>query len=151
LIVLPIEGIYTVEEQRQLVYDYLCVPHGSKGQFLVEHGVSSTVLRRWRKMVFAGSVEHGLVPRGGAMVSVEETQALKKLLEENRALKDQLACRDVEHQQELASRDDELAIQRRTVDALGKAIEILHRSGSKNSTSSAAHEHEPPEVHRNPH
>lgn len=148
---MPIEGIYTAEEQRQLVYDYVCVPHGSKGQFLAERGVSSTVLRRWRKLVFAGSVEHGLVPRGGAVVSVEEAQALKKLLEENRALKEQLACRDVEYQHELALRDDELAIQRRAVDALGKAIEILHRSGSENSTSSAAHEHTPPDAHRNQH
>lgn len=148
---MPIEGIYTAEEQRELVYEYLCVPQGSKGRFLAERGVSSTVLRRWRKLVFAGSVEHGLVPRGGAMVSVEETQAVKKLLEENRALKEQLACRDVEHQQELAARDDELAIQRRAVDALGKAIEILHRSGSENSASSAANEPTPPDAHRNQH
>lgn len=146
---MPIEGIYTAEEQRQLVYEYVCVPHGSKGQFLAERGVSSTVLRRWRKLVFAGSVEHGLVPRGGAVVSVEETQALKKLLEENRALKEQAACRDVEHQQELAAKDDELAIQRRAVDALGKAIEILHRSGSKDSTGGAANEHTPADAHRN--
>lgn len=145
---MPIEGIYTAEEQRELVYEYLLVPHGGKGQFLVERGVSSTVLRRWRKLVFAGSVEHGLVPRGGAMVSVEETQAVKKLLEENQALKEQLACRGVDHQQELAAKDDELAIQRRAVDALGKAIEILHRSGSENSASSAANEHTPPDAHR---
>lgn len=148
---MPIEGIYTAEEQRQLVYEYVCVPFGGKAQFLAERGVSATVLRRWRKLVFAGSVEHGLVPRGGAVVSVEETQALRKLLEENRALKEQLACRDVEYQQELAMKDDELAIQRRAVDALGKAIEILHRSGSKNSTSSAAHEQTPPDAHRNQH
>jgi transposase-like protein len=151
LIVLPIEGVYTAEEQRQLVYEYLSVPFGSKGQFLAEHGVSATVLRRWRKLVFAGSVEHGLVPRGGGVVSVEEVQALKKLLEENRALKEQLAGRDVEHRQELAAKDEELAIQRRAVDALGKAIEILHRSGSKNSTSSAANEHPPPGSHRDRH
>jgi hypothetical protein len=148
LIVLPIEGIYTAEEQRQLVYEYLCVPHGSKARFLADRGVSSTVLRRWRKLVFAGSVEHGLVPRGGAVVSVEETQALRKLLEENQALKEQLACRDAEHQRELAAKDEELAIQHRAVDALGKAIEILHRSGSKNSPGGAANEDPPPQARR---
>ena len=83
------------------------------------------------------------------MVSVEETQAVKKLREENRALKEQLACRGVDHQQELAAKDDELAIQRRAVDALGKAIEILHRSGSENSASGAANEPTPPDAHRN--
>ena len=145
---MPIEGVYTAEEQRQLVYEYLCVPYGSKARFLAERGVSSTVLRRWRKLVFAGSVEHGLVPRGGGVVSVEETQALKKLLQENQALREQLARRDAEHQRELAGRDEELAIQHRAVDALGKAIEILHSSGSKNSPGSAANEHPPPPGHR---
>jgi hypothetical protein len=73
------------------------------------------------------------------MVSLEEAAALKRLLDENRVLQQQLAARDAEHRRELAARDDELAVQRRAVDALGKAIEILHRSGdSKNSTSSAA-------------
>jgi hypothetical protein len=139
LIVLPVEGFYSVEERRELVYEYVAVPYGAKGRFLAERGLSSWQVRRWRQQVFAGSLEHGLVPRGGAMVSVEEAAALKKLLEENRALKQQLAARDAEHRDELAAKDDELATQRRAVDALGKAIEILHRSGDgKNSTSSAA-------------
>lgn len=144
---MPVEGFYTVEEQRELVYEYVAVPYGSKGRFLTERGVTSWQLRRWRRQVFAGSLEHGLVPRGGAVVSVEEAAALKRLLDENQALKDQLAARDVEHQQKLAVKDDELAIQRRAVDALGKAIEILHRSGdSKNSTSSAATEATTPDA-----
>lgn len=146
---MPVEGFYTAEEQRELVYEYLAAPYGSKGRFLIERGVSSWQLRRWRSQVFAGSLEHGLVPRGGAVVSVEEAAALKKLLEENQALKEQLAARDVEHQQKLAAKDDELATQRRAVDALGKAIEILHRSGdSKDSTSSAATDATTPDAHR---
>ena len=72
-------------------------------------------------------------------MSVDEAAALKKLLEENQALKDQLVARDVEHRQRLAARDEDLAVQRRAVEALGKAIEILHRSGAgENSTGSAA-------------
>lgn len=136
---MPAEGFYTIEEQRELVYEYVAVPYGGKAGFLTERGLSSWQMRRWRSQVFAGSLEHGLVPRGGAMVSVEEAAALKKLLDENQVLRQQLAARDAEHRQELAAKDDELAVQRRAVDALGKAIEILHRSGdSKNSTSSAA-------------
>jgi len=73
------------------------------------------------------------------VVSVDEAAAFKTLLEENQALRDQLAARDVEHQQKLAAKNDELAVQRRAVEALGKAIEILHGSGeSKNSTDPAA-------------
>lgn len=72
------------------------------------------------------------------MVSVDEAQALRKLLDENQALREQLAAREANHQQQLSAKDEELAVQRRAVDALGKAIEILHQSGdSKNSTSSA--------------
>lgn len=82
------------------------------------------------------------------MVSVDEAAALKRLLDENQALKEQLAARDAEHRQDLAALDEELATQRRVVDALGKAIEILHRSGSKGSTDSAATDTTPPEVPR---
>jgi transposase-like protein len=136
---MPVEGVFTVEEQRALVYEYLSVPYGSKGRFLTERGLSTSRLRRWRKQVFAGTLEQGLVPRGGGVVSVEEAEALKRLLDENQQLKERLAARDAEHQQELSAKDDELAVQRRAVDALGKAIEILHRSGeSKSSTDSAA-------------
>ncbi len=146
---MPVEGVYSHEEQRELVYEYLSVPHGEKAQFLRERGLSKTRVRRWRTQVFTGSLEHGLVPRGGGVVSVDEAKALKKLLDENQALKEQLAARDVEHQQELTAKDEELAVQRRAVDALGKAIEILHQSGdSKNSTNSAESEAGTPRPHR---
>lgn len=136
---MPVEGVFAVEEQRALVYEYLSVPYGSKGLFLAERGVTHSRLRRWRRQVFAGTLEQGLVPRGSGVISLEEAEALKRLLEENQQLKERLAARDAEHQQELSAKDDELAVQRRAVDALGKAIEILHRSGEgKSSTDSAA-------------
>ena len=128
-----------MEEQRELVYEYLGLPYGTKGRFLAERGLSESQLRRWRRQVFADTLEYGLVPRGGAVVSVDEASALKKLLDENRALRDHLAARDLEHRQQLAAKDEDLAVQRRAVEALGKAIEILHRSGEgKNSTEHAA-------------
>lgn len=136
---MPVEGFYTVEQQRELVYEYLMAPYGTKSRFLAERGVSPSRFLRWRRQVFAGTLEQGLIPREGGVVSVEEAAALKKLLDENQALKDELAARDAEHQQALAAKDDELAVQRRAVEALGKAIEILHQSGEgKNSTDRAA-------------
>jgi hypothetical protein len=139
LIVLPVEGVYSVEEQRALVYEYLSVPYGGKGRFLVERGLSYRRMRRWRAQVFAGTLEHGLVPRAGGLVSVEESGALARLLAENQALREEMTAREAEHQRQLVEREEELARQRRTVDALGKAIEILHPSGaSKNSETDDA-------------
>ena len=135
---MPVEGVYSVEEQRELVYEYLSVPHGSKGRFLAERGVSDHQVRRWRALVFADTLEHGLVPRAGGLVSVDESGALARLLAENRALREEMAAQQAEHQRQLEQREEELARQRRTVDALGKAIEILHPSGaSKNSEPDA--------------
>jgi hypothetical protein len=135
---LPVEGVYSVEEQRELVYQYLSVPYGGKGRFLAEHGVPYRRMRRWRAQVFAGTLEHGLVPRAEGLVSVEESGALARLLAENRALREEIAAQKVEHQRQLDEREEELGRQRRAVDALGKAIEILHPSGaSKNSEPDA--------------
>jgi hypothetical protein len=128
LIVLAVEGFYTLEQQRELVYEYLAVPYGGKARFMTERGLTWGQVRRWRAQVFADTLEQGLVPRGGGVVSMDEARAVRRLVEENRALQDQLAAKDAD-----------LAVQRRAVEALGKAIEILHRSGeSKNSTEPAA-------------
>lgn len=136
---MAVEGFFTVEEQRALVYEYFAVPYGAKGRFLVERGVSSGRFGRWRAQVFADTLDQGLVPRGGVLVSVDEAGALARLLAENRKLREQLDVRGVEHHDALAARDEELDRQRRVVDALGKAIELLHPNGdSKNSTNAAA-------------
>lgn len=126
---MPVEGFFSIDEKRDLVHGYVCSSYGHKSQFLIDYGVTRSRMERWRKQVFAGTLELGLVPRtGGGVTSVEEVESLKRLLTENKALKDQLAAKDAE-----------LAIQRRAVDALGKAIEILHPSdASKISPASAA-------------
>jgi transposase-like protein len=123
----------------------MLVPYGSKGRFLAERGVPVRRFRQWRRQVFAGTLELGLVPREGGVVSVEEAEGLKRLLEENRELRDRLVAREAEHEEAIAAKDDELAVQRRAVDALGKAIEILHRSGEgKSSSGTAATDHDAP-------
>lgn len=141
---MPVEGVHSVEEQRELVYEYLSVPYGGKGRFLAERGVSDRRMRRWRMQVFADTLEHGLVPRAGALVSVEESGALARLLAENRALREEMAAQQAEHQRQLEEREDELARQRRAVDALGKAIEILHLSGASRNSGTDA----PPDTQR---
>ncbi|PRZ28615.1 hypothetical protein CLV47_1411, partial [Antricoccus suffuscus] len=145
LIVLPLEGFYTAEEQRAVVYEYLALPYGAKARFLTTRGLSRWQVTRWRQQVFADTLEYGLVPRGGTVVNMDEAAIVKRLLDENEALKSELATRDKQYQQQLAAKDDELAVRSRAVDALGKAIEILHHAGDgKNSTRKpAAPDHSP--------
>lgn len=121
---MPVEGVYSVEEKRALVFEYLRAPHGSKARFLADRGISQDQFRRWRAMVFADTLEVDLVPRGSQGVTAEDRSAVKRLLDENEALR-----------AKLAAREEDLAVQQRAVDALGKAIEILHRNGAIKSSS----------------
>lgn len=127
------EDYRTFEEQRAFVYKYLSQPYGTKGRFRAEHGVSGHVLYRWRAQVFADTLERGLVPRREA-VNVEEVAAMRRLAEENRALREELASRDARHERELTARDNEVARQHQAVEALGKAIELLQPSGGSRSS-----------------
>jgi hypothetical protein len=124
----------TVEQKRELVYAYIARPFGSKTQFLQEQGLTKEQMRSWRSQVFAGTLELGLIPRGGTVVSMEESAALARLIQEKQALQDQLEQEQAEHARALAAKDAELDVQRRAVDALGKAIEILHHAGAGKSS-----------------
>ena len=131
---MSVPSLLTAEQKRELVYAYVTQPHGSKGRYLREHGLTGDQMRGWRTQVFAGTLESGLMPRGGSVVSAEESAALARLIKENQSLQQQLAAQQVEHEQAVAAKDAELAVQLRAVDALGKAIEILHHAGAgKNS------------------
>ena len=78
------------------------------------------------------------------MGSREESAALARLVRANEALQQQLAAQQARHAQAMAARDAEVATQRRAVDALGKAIEILHRSGAGKSSQDSAADGRPP-------
>ena len=131
---MPIEGVYSVEERRAFVYEYMLAPYGEKQKLLQARGVRDDQLRRWKRAVLADTLDHGLVPWTEGRVDMDETSAVARLLQENAALREQIAARDAAHQREIDERDVELDRQRRAVDALGKAIELLHPSGdAKNS------------------
>lgn len=134
----------TVEQKRELVYAYLARPHGSKAGFLDEQGVSQDQMRRWRSQVSADTLELGLVPRGGSVVSVDESGALARLIKQNEALQERLQAQQAEHERVLTAKEAELDVQRRTVDALGKAIEILHHAGAGKSSQRDRAEDEQP-------
>ncbi|NYF97698.1 hypothetical protein [Janibacter cremeus] len=130
--------IFTAEQKRELVYAYVRLPHGSKGKFLTDRGIKWHSMSRWRSQVFADTLEVDLVPRGGSVVNVEESAALARLIRQNEALQQQLEAERAEREQQVAGKEAELAVQRRTINALGKAIEFLRPDGEgKNSTQRA--------------
>ena len=136
---MPIEGVYSVEERRAFVYEYMLAPYGEKQKLLRERGIPDARLRRWKRAVLADTLDHGLEPWTEGRVDMDETSAVARLLQENAALREQIAARDAAHQRELEQRDEELGRQRRAGDALGKAIELLHPSGdAKNSAPEPA-------------
>ncbi|WP_156254282.1 hypothetical protein [Pseudactinotalea terrae] len=124
----------TAEQKRELVYEYVGLGYGRKGPFLREHGLGEATMRRWRAQVFAGSLELGLVPRRGGLVSAEESAGLARLLEQQAQLQQRLADLEADHERQLADKDAELASAQATIEALGKAIELLHRGGAGKSS-----------------
>lgn len=131
---MPIEGVFSVEERRAFVYEYMLAPYGAKQALLRERGVPDHRFRRWKRALLADTLDHGLVPWTEGRVDMDETSAVARLLQENAALREQIAARDAAHQREIGERDQELDRQRRAVDALGKAIELLHPSGEAESS-----------------
>lgn len=127
--------VYTAEQKREFVYAYLRLPHGSKGKFLTDRGIKWHSMSRWRSQVFADTLEVDLVPRGGSVVNVEESAALARLLKEKEVLQQQLEAERAEHEQQVADKEAELAVQRRTINALGKAIEFLRPDGEGKSST----------------
>lgn len=72
------------------------------------------------------------------MVGMEDVEALKSVLAENERLKKQLAAEQRAHDKKLAAVEAEAEVHKRAAATLGKAIELLHQSGSKNSEPDAA-------------
>lgn len=105
---------WTAEQKRDFVLRYVALPHGTKEAFAREAGVDSSRLARWRRQLAAGTLEQGLVPRGGGLWRVDDNREVARLLAQVEELEGLLA-------KERAER----ASQARVIDALGKAIELL--------------------------
>lgn len=52
---------FTTAEIREFVHEYQLLPHGTKGAWLAERGLSYDMVRRWRSTVFEGDLDRGLV------------------------------------------------------------------------------------------
>lgn len=115
---------FTSVEMVELVHEYHLQPHGQKGSWLVDHGLTYHRLRRWRESLYVGDLDRGLIPREGSDVT---TPPVKRT-----AIARARAAEAARHEAELArlqARVDELE---RTNEALGKAIGLLHaRNGQE--------------------
>jgi len=120
------------DQKREHVLAYLGCSHGAKSAYLTEHGISAWSMRRWRRQVYAGTLEVGLVPRGGVVNEPEVNRELARLRKENLQLRDQLQTQ-ARRQEKLAADLDNSKV---VVEALGKAIALLHpNSESADSTT----------------
>jgi transposase-like protein len=103
-----------VEQKRDFVLRYTSVPYGSRSAFALQAGLDRRVIAGWRRQLAAGTLEQGLVPRGGGLWPVEENKEVARLVAEVADLRAQL-----DRAKEARASQD------RVVDALGKAIELL--------------------------
>ncbi len=125
---------FTVEQKRAHVLAYLAVPFGRKREYLREHGVSGNTLRRWRSQMYAGTLEVGLVPRGGFMNDPDANRELSRMVEEVARLRQQLDEQQQAHDQALAAKQSEVDSAQQAVQALGKAIALL-QAGNESADS----------------
>lgn len=110
---------FTAAEIRELVHEYQLQPHGQKGPWLTERGISYARLVKWRRAVFGGDLDRGMVPRQARGMTLPPKQRTE--LEKQRAL--ERAAHQVETER-LQARIRELE---ETNAALGKAIGLLHK------------------------
>jgi hypothetical protein len=110
---------FTAAEIRELVHEYQLQPHGQKAIWLRERGLTYERLIKWRKAVFGGNLDRGLVPRQARGMTLPPRQRTE--LEKQRAA--ERAAQKAETER-LQARIRELE---ETNAALGKAIGLLHQ------------------------
>lgn len=118
---------WTSEEIREFVYEYERQPFGAKRAFRDERGVSESMLRRWRRTVFDGDLDRGLVPRPGG----EATGTV---------LRRRIAWHQVDRDAEVEELRGQVRRLEEVNQALGKAIGLLQSlsgAGPQPSTTSA--------------
>lgn len=101
----------TVEEKRRLALAYIESRHGTKGAFLEENRIADWQMRRWVAALADGDLDGDVVPRQTGEMTREDAAEVRRL------------------QARIAKLETELDSERKVVDALGKAISVMHSLG----------------------
>lgn len=112
---------YTDDEIRELVCTFEVQPYGTKAQWLKEQAIGYNQMRRWRRAVFDGDLDRGLVPRkdGGMRTpGVDRREKVRTYSAD--------AQRIAELEKQVAELQSSNSKLEATNDALGKAIGLLH-------------------------
>lgn len=110
---------FTAAEIRELVHEYQLVPHGQKATWLRERGIRYAHVIKWRKAVFGGNLDRGLVPRQARGMTLPPKQRTE--------LEQQRAAERAAHQAETEKLNARIRELEETNVALGKAIGLLHQ------------------------
>lgn len=116
---------FTTAEIRELVHEYQLLPYGQKAAWLAARGVRYHHVQKWRKAVFGGDLDRGLVPRQARGMTLPPKQRTE--LEKQRAAERAAHLAETE---KLQARIRELE---ETNTALGKAIGLLHQLNEQES------------------
>lgn len=110
---------FTSAEIREFVHEYQLVPHGQKSAWLRERGITYARLMTWRKAVFGGNLDRGLVPRQAKGMTLPPKQRAE--------LERQRAAERAAHQAETERLQARIRELEETNVALGTAIGLLHQ------------------------
>ena len=110
---------FTTAEIRELVHEYQLVAHGQKAAWLAQRGLRYHHVIKWRKAVFGGNLDRGLVPRQARGMTLPPKQRTE--------LAKQRAAERAEHEAETERLQARIRELEETNAALGKAIGLLHQ------------------------
>ena len=101
----------SVQERRRLALEYVESRHGTKRAFLEEHKIADWQMRRWVAAWADGDLDGDVIPRHTGEMTRKDAAEVRRM------------------QARIAKLEAELDSERKVVDALGKAISVMHAFG----------------------
>lgn len=101
----------SVEERRRLALEYVECRYGTKAAFLQAHRIAEWQMRRWVAALADGDLDGNVIPRQTGEMTREDAAEVRRL------------------NARIAKLETELDSERKVVDALGKAISVMHSLG----------------------
>lgn len=94
-----------------MALEYVECRYGTKAAFLQEHGIAEWQMRRWVAALADGDLDGNVIPRQTGEMTREDAAEVRRL------------------NARIAKLETELDSERKVVDALGKAISVMHSLG----------------------